>query len=182
MPRTENELICGSYINFEGFGRLVLSNEDIECVTTNEELDATIIELSEQCVTLLTQRGAKFLEIASARLEDKVAMVHHPNDVFAFDKGIVHDIKDSIIYYYLNGDFGSSGAPILLWNLQAIGLHRHSYRKKSHTILGAIRIATHLPDVVNFHIGARLAPQMYKGFVQYIIFDNIQCICKNKYH
>ena len=56
MPRTENELICGSYINFEGFGRLVLSNEDIECVTTNEELDATIIELTKQCVALLTQR------------------------------------------------------------------------------------------------------------------------------
>ena len=160
MPRTDNEFICGSYINFEGFGRLVLSNEDIECVTTNEELDATIIELTEQCVALLTQRGAKFLEIASARLQDQVAMVHHSNDVFAFDKGIVHDIKDNILYYYLGGDFESSGSPILLWNLQAIGLHRHSNRKKSHTILGAIRIATHLPDVVNFHIGARLAPQM----------------------
>lgn len=171
IPKTDIELICAAYINFEGFGRLILSHNDIVCVTTDKVLDATVIELAEQCVALLKQRGAKFLKIASARLADQVAMVQYPNGVYSFDKGIIHDIRGSVLHYYLGSNFGSSGSPILLWNFQdkqtdftikAIGLHkqRDGNNGNSISILGAIRFATHLPDIVNFHVVARIAPQM----------------------
>ena len=81
-------------------------------------------------------------------------MVQYPNGEFSFDKGIIHDINGKILHYYIAGNFGSSGSPILLWDLHVIGLHRGRDRDKDKEILGSMRIATHLPDIVTFHLNS----------------------------
>ena len=163
ISQTDREFVSRCSIEFEGFGQLILYAEDIACITTSRstELDATVIELKEQCVALLRKRGAKFLKIASARLNDRVAMVQYPNGVFSIDKGIIHEIQESTLYYYIGGDQGSSGSPILLWDFTSAGLHKaiglHSCRKPDldHAILGHVRVATHFPDIVAFHLITR---------------------------
>ena len=75
IPHIDPGFVCGSYINFEGFGRLILRPSDIEAISTSEELDATVIELSESCVALLKERGARFLNIATARVGEEVTIV-----------------------------------------------------------------------------------------------------------
>ena len=152
MPRIDPQFVCGSTINFKGFGQLVLSPDDIRCVTTSAELDATVIELTEKCVSALKQRGARFLKITSAQLNNQVAMVHYSNGEFSIDKGIIYEINGKILHYYIEGDFGSSGSPILLWDVHAIGLHSGRERDNDNKILGSMRIATHLPDIVTFHL------------------------------
>ena len=104
MPRIDPQFICGSTINFKGFGQLVLTPDDIRCVTTSVELDATVIELTEKCVSVLRQRGAQFLKIGSAQLNNQVAMVQYPNRRFSFDKGIIHDIIGKNLQYYIAGN------------------------------------------------------------------------------
>ena len=152
MPRIDSQFVCGSTITFKGFGQLVLTPDDIRRVTTSAELDATVIELTERCVSALNQRGAQFLKITSAQFNDQVAMVGYPNGEFSYDNGIIHDINGKILHYYIAGDPGSSGSPILLWDLHAIGLHKGCDRDKYKEILGSMRIATHLRDIVAFHL------------------------------
>ena len=123
MPRIDPQFVCGSTINFKGFGQLVLTPDDIRCVTTSVELDVTVIELTEKCVSALKQRGAQFLKITSAQLNNQVAILQYSNGEFSFDKGIINEINGKILHYYTAGTFGSSGSPILLWDLHAIGLH-----------------------------------------------------------
>ena len=130
-------------------------------MTTSEELDATVIELREHFVDVLKLRGAEFVRIASARVGDRMAMVHTMNRVFAIDKGLVHEISESRLYYEMAEDVWSSGAPILLWDFQAIGLHSHWENNSADSASGSIRVATHLPDVVAFHLISRIAPYMY---------------------
>ena len=59
-----------SDIIFGGIGKIFLKPEDIACVSTNKELDATVIELTEQCVALLKECGFNFLKVTNARLGD----------------------------------------------------------------------------------------------------------------
>ena len=54
IPRIDPEFVCSSTFTFEGFGRL--TPDDIRCVTTSAELEATVIELTEKCVCALKQR------------------------------------------------------------------------------------------------------------------------------
>ena len=151
LPRTELDFICGSYINFEGLGRLNLHPADIESVTTNVELDATVIQLSNDMVAHLTQRGAKFLKIDGAQIGEEVVIVKSPYGFFSIDKGVIHEIKDSTIYYTTNEGFGSSGSPILQKNFHAIGLHRNTDINWGYNFESSC-IATHLVDLVAFHL------------------------------
>ena len=64
-----------------------MSKNEIKFCTTNEELDVTVIELSEQCVKRLQQLGAKFIRVTSAREGDKIAMAQYPEGEVFFDMG-----------------------------------------------------------------------------------------------
>ena len=150
IPRIEPQFICGSDITFEGFGSLTLRPEDINCVTTNEELDATVIELHKQCVDVFKKRKAQFLKITNAQLHNQVAMVQYPNGEFSFDKGVIIDIQGNTLYNNMSSDLGSSGSPILLWDLRAIGLHFGRSQ-----IGNKLRHATHIPAIVDFHKASR---------------------------
>ena len=156
LPRTDIEFICGSYINFEGLGRLILHPADIESITTNVELDATVIQLSNDMVFHLTQRGAKFLKIDDARIGEEVVIVKSPYGFFAIDNGIIHEIKDCTLYYTTKEGFGSSGSPILQKNFQAIGLHRNTDINSGYNIENCC-IATQLVDIVAFHLKSQNA-------------------------
>ena len=161
IPRLDPQFVCGSTISFKGFGQLVLTPDDIRCVTTSAELDATVIELMENCVSALKQRGAQFLKIANAQLNNQVAILQYSNGEFSFDKGIIHEINGKILHYYTAGDFGSSGSPILLWDLHAIGLYSGRNRDKDKESLASMGIATHLSDIATFHLESRSSVIMY---------------------
>ena len=184
MPRIDLQFVCGSTINFKGFGQLVLTPDDIRCVTTSEELDATVIELKERCVSALKQRCAQFLKITSAQLNHQVAMVQYPYGLFCYDKGVIHEIIGKDLHYYIASDFGSSGSPILLWDLHAIGLHIGQDPNADKEIHGSMRIATHLPDIVTFHLEKRNSAIMY-AFDIIMYLSNIQyksIISREQYH
>ena len=154
LPVTDAEFLTRTVFTFEGLGPIRLSKDDIKCCTTSKELDATVIELTEQCVKRLQQLGAKFMSLTTAREGDKIAMAQYPEGEFSFDKGAIYEIKDNELYYYLGGAPGSSGSPILLWTYKAIGMHKQSGSRVEHRALGPVRRGTSLLVIAVFHLTA----------------------------
>ena len=87
IPVTDTDFLVRIVFKFEGVEATSLSRDEIKFCTTNEELDATVIELSEQCVKRLQQLGAKFIRLTTARESDKIAMAQYPEGEVSFDKG-----------------------------------------------------------------------------------------------
>ena len=87
IPMTNDNFLVNTVFTFEGLGQTRLSKNEIKFCTTNEELDATVIELSEQCVKRLQQLGAKFIRLTTTREGDKIAMAQYPEGEFSIDKG-----------------------------------------------------------------------------------------------
>ena len=152
LPVTGAEFLIRIVFTFEGLGPITLSKDEINCCTTSKELDATVVELTEQCVKRLQQLGAKFIRLTTAREGDKIAMAQYPQGQFSFDKGAIEEIKDNELYYYLGGAPGSSGSPILLWDYKAIGMHKQSGSRVEHRALGPIRRGTSLLAIAMFHL------------------------------
>lgn len=154
IPYNDPGFACGSYINFEGFGRLILRPSDIEVISTSEELDATVIELSESCVALLKERGAKFLNIATARVGEEVTIVKSPFAFFSVVKGTILSFRKTTLLYSSKEGSGSNGSPILYGDLQAIGLIRHNNSEPLHTFEEHCS-ATLLSEIVAMHSKTR---------------------------
>ena len=132
LPDTDAEFLTRTVFTFECLGPIRLTKDDIKCCTISKELDATVIELTEQCVKRLQQFKAKFIKLTTAREGDKIAMAQYPEGEFSFDKGAIHEIKDNKLYYYLGGAASSCGSPILLWEYKAIGMHKQSGSRVEH--------------------------------------------------
>ena len=86
ISMTNDDFLESIVFTFEGLGQIRLSKNEIKFFTTNEELDATVIELTEQCVKRLQQLGAKFIRLNTAREGDKIAMAQYPEGEFSIDK------------------------------------------------------------------------------------------------
>ena len=119
IPITDINFLVNTVFTFEGPGQIKLSKEEIKFCTTNRELDATVIELTEAGVKRLQQFGAKFIRVTTATGGDK-----SPEGEFSIDKGAIQKIKENEVYYFLGVAFGSNGSPILLWDYKAIGIHK----------------------------------------------------------
>ena len=87
LPVTDTDFLVRIVFTFEGVGAIRLSRDEIKFCTTNEELDATVIELTGQCVKRLQQLGEEFIRVTTAREGDKIAMAQYPEDEVSFDKG-----------------------------------------------------------------------------------------------
>ena len=134
IPITDANFLVNTEFTFEGVEQIRLSKEEMKFCTTNKELDATVIELTEAGVKRLQQLGAKFTRVTTANGGDK-----SPEGEFCIDRGAIHEIKDKEVYYYLGGALGSNGSPILLWNYRAIGMHKQSGTSIEHSALVPIR-------------------------------------------
>ena len=87
IPMTNDDFLVNTAFTFEGVGPITLSRDEIKFCSTNEELDATVVELSEQCVKRLQQLGAEFIRVTTAREGDKIAKAQYPEGEVSFDKG-----------------------------------------------------------------------------------------------
>ena len=87
IPMTNNDFLVNTVFTFEGLGQIRLSKNEIKFCTTNEELDATVVELSEHCVKRLQQLGGKFIRLTTAREGDQIAKAQYPDGEVLFDKG-----------------------------------------------------------------------------------------------
>ena len=58
IPITDTNFLVNTVFTFEGPGQIKLSKKDINFCTTNKELDATVIELTEAGVKRLQKFGA----------------------------------------------------------------------------------------------------------------------------
>ena len=134
IPITDADFLVNTVFTFEGFGQIRLSKKEIKFSTTSRELDATVIELTDECVKRLQQFGAKFIRVTIASGGDK-----SPEGEFFIDKRAIQEIKDNKVYYYLGCAFGSDGSPILLWDYKAIGMHKPSGIGIEHRALVPIR-------------------------------------------
>ena len=86
IPVTDTDFLVRIVLKFEGVEAISLSRDEIKFCTTNEELDATVVELSEQCVKRLQQLGAEFIRVTTARDGDKIAKAQYPEGEVSFDK------------------------------------------------------------------------------------------------
>ena len=87
IPKTNDDFLFNIVFTFEGLGQIRLSKNEIKFCTTNEELDATVIELTEQSMKRLQQLGAKFIRLTTAREGNKIAMAQYPEGEVSFVKG-----------------------------------------------------------------------------------------------
>ena len=147
IPITEADFLVHTVFTFEGIGQIRLSEEEIKFCTTNRELDATVIELTDACVKRLQQFGAKFIRVTSTSGGDK-----SPEGEFCIDKGAIQEIKEKEVYYYLGGAFGNNGSPILLWDYRAFGMHKPSGTSIEHRALIPIRHGIRLLAIAVFQL------------------------------
>ena len=87
LKDADTDFLVRIVFKFDGVEAISLSRDEIKFCTTNEELDATVIELTEAGVKRLQQLGAKFIRLTTARESDKIAMVQYPEGEFSIDKG-----------------------------------------------------------------------------------------------
>lgn len=160
LPITNAELISRIVFSFAGLGPVRFSEKDIKCCTTSEKLDATVIELTSECVINLQKRGTKFIRLASARERDQIALAQYPEGALSFDKGIVHEINENELYYYLGDAKDSSGSPILLWDFKAIGIHKECAIHKENA-LGPLRCGINLLAIAGYHLTASRGPSPF---------------------
>ena len=135
IPITDTNFMINTVFTFEGLGPIKLSEEEIKFCTTNKDLDATVIELTEASVKRLQQFGAKFIRVTTTRGSDKMALAQYPEEELYIDKEAIQEIKENEVYYYLGGALGSNGSPILLWDYKAIGIHKQSATSIEHRAL-----------------------------------------------
>ena len=147
IPITDADFLVNTVFTFEGIGPIRLSEEEIKFCTTNKELDATVIELTDACVKRLQQFGAKFIKVTTASGGDK-----YPEGEFCIDRAAIQEIKDNEVYYYLGGALGSNGSPILLWDYRAIGMHTQSGTDIEHSALVPIRHVNRLLAIAVFQL------------------------------
>ena len=94
IPITDTNFLVNTVFIFEGLGQIKLSDKDINFCTTNKELDATVIELTEAGVKRLQQFGAKFIRVTTASGGDK-----SPEGEFSIDRGTIQKIKDNEVLF-----------------------------------------------------------------------------------
>ena len=87
IPIADIDFLVQVMFTFEGFGPIRLSRDEIKFCTTNEKLNATIIELTEQCVKRFQHNGAKFIRLAIAVDGNSIPMAQLAEDEFSFDNG-----------------------------------------------------------------------------------------------
>ena len=134
IPITDTNFLVNTEFIFEGLEPIKLSEKEIKFCTTNRELDATAIELTDAGVKHLQQYGAKFIRVTTAS-----GGVKSLEGEFSIDRGAIQEIKDNEVYYYLDGALGSNGFQILLWDYKAIGMHKPSGTSIKHRALVPIR-------------------------------------------
>ena len=151
---TDNEFICGIHLTFDLHGgfSLKIRAEYLEHVTTSPYLDATTIEITEEFMIKLKRLGANFLKVKPAEAKQKVALISYPQGIFKFDKGVIETVEGFTLSYYMAGDYGSSGAPILTWDFFAVGIHKWRGLDSGQASLGEIRVGTSLLEITEFHI------------------------------
>ena len=149
IPFTEADFLVNIVFTVEGLGQIMLSKEEIKFCTTDRELDATVIELTDTGVKRLQQFGAKFIRVTSANGGDK-----SPEREFCIDKRAIHEIKNNEVFYYLGGAFGNNGSPILLWDYKAIGMHKPSETSIEHRALVPILHGNRLLAIAVFQLAA----------------------------
>ena len=134
IPIIVANFLVNTVFTFEGLGQIKLSDKEIKFCSTNRELDATVIELTDAGVKRLQQFGAKFIRVTSASGGDK-----SPEGEFSIDRGAIQKIIENEVYYYWGGALGSNGSPILLWDYKAIEMHKPSGTSIEHRALVPIR-------------------------------------------
>ena len=147
IPITNANFLINTVFTFEGLGQIKLSEKEIKFCTTNRELDATVIELTEAGVKRLQQFGAKFFRVTTASGGDK-----SPEGEFSIDMGAIQKIKENEVYYFFDGSLGSSNSPILLWDYKAIGLHKQSGTSIEDRALVPIRHGNRLLAISVFQL------------------------------
>ena len=151
---TDKEFICGITLTFELHGgfSLKIRAEYIEHVTTSPLLDATIIEITKEFMLKLKRLGLNFLQVKPAEAKEKVALILYPYGKFSIDKVVIETVEGFTLSYYMGGIYGKSGAPILTWNLFAVGIHKWRGRHSEQASLGEICVGSSLLEIIEFHI------------------------------
>ena len=76
IPVTDVDFLVNTVFTFDGRNQISLLEEEIKFCTTNKELDATVIELTEEAVKRLQQFG-QFIRVTTIRGGDKITLLQY---------------------------------------------------------------------------------------------------------
>ena len=152
IPITDAHFLVNIVFSFEGLKQIRLSKKEIKFCSTNRELDATVIELTDACARRLQQLGAKFIRVSTASGGHQIS-----EGEFCYDKRAIQEFKVNDVTYYLGGAADRTGCPILLWGYRAIGKQtqiRSSHSSVEHRALVPIRNGNPLLATTVFQLSA----------------------------
>ena len=130
-PVTDANFLVNTVFTFDGIGQIRLREEEIKFCSTNRELDAIVIELTEDGVNRLKQFGAKLIRVSTTTSGgDKC-----PEGEFCIDIESIQEINllkinqinNEVYYgYYVGSSLNSNVSPILLWDYRAIAMNNQT--------------------------------------------------------
>ena len=131
LPFTARDDLFDVAIHFEGLPNLLgsqdkLQKQWVQFCLTSVKYDATVIELTQDFVKILGDNGATFLTPLNdnLRINQAIALVQYPGGVLHFSHGEIYDITNKInVYYWVDGDKGSSGSPVLTFEGYPFAVH-----------------------------------------------------------
>lgn len=139
--------------NFEGSEKFSIQPEWVAQIYSKpqESGDFTVVELTQVAIDHLISQGAVFLNISWPRVDDQFVIFQYPNEKLSFGHGSIQAIDSFTLGYYAASDFGSSGSALILWNGDAIGIHRGRLNPIQHKSFGNMKVATsiqYIRDVI----------------------------------
>ena len=87
-------------------------------------IDATVIELSSEGEKYLRSLKIAFLKTSNGELNKPVAILQIPEGQPMFAYGNISAVQESLLFYQIATAPGSSGAPLLDQNCEAVAIHR----------------------------------------------------------
>lgn len=170
VPTIDRAELCGVQLNFTdpNLGTFFIQADWIQSAWTHHRLDVTVIEFTDTAFNFLNGKRAIFLPIEQPQVYDKVALFQFPNGVLSNDNDVILAISRNGLEYYIGGDGGSSGAPLIKWaTSHVVGIHRRRLEGQSNQPLvpfGYKRSGSNIIDIYEAFVEQRL------GFASLMLF------------
>lgn len=138
------------------------------CWKEPDFFDATVVELNEKGKKYFLDKNVSFLSVCAAKANSRVAILQCPGGQSMFAYGNLTDIINSEVFYKIATAPGSSGAPVVDINCEAVAIHNSGDQANAKTDIllieqpDLLRKATSLQSIITAYLyekkGKRLSP------------------------
>lgn len=121
----------------------------VKHIWTSKLYDATVVEINEELARLLTGYGVRFLKAGQIARTVEVVIPQYPNGKYSISHGIIECISGYEVFYRIATEPGSSGAPVLDWQGNALAMHKSAAEGRIEKVW---RNATALNAIINAYL------------------------------